>query len=168
MRNEFSVNVLLSPVCDHLRSEGSVLVERVLELFADILDDERRPLGLYQVQCFSVVAEFDGINPNKVDLALELLGDGSDGFDNSVFVFRGRVKEDVGERFGTRGVDLIVLATDLVDDGDGEFLNPFFKVCDFSRFGRVGVFDAALVKAAVDNNGGGSYTGFGNSFLVGS
>lgn len=66
-------------------------------LGGQVLDDESGPSVTGQVEGFTVVDEFDGVDVNEVDLALELTSEGSKVFDELLEgIDVRRVDEEVG------------------------------------------------------------------------
>ena len=155
-RLERSINELLYEWSNSPGGEGDALVEGVLELLGDILDDECGPFALEEVHGFAVLGELDGINPDKVDFALERLGETLERADDGVLVSAGGVNEDVSERESGFGIGGIVLAGDLIEERGGVLLQPCAEV-EFVNRGDLGsrVFIASLIERLVDDNGWG-------------
>lgn len=165
-RLEFASEVLFNPLRCEFGGNVFTLVERVLQLFAEVLNNEGRPLGLDEVKSATVVTELDGIDPNKVHLELELLGNGAESLDMLVLVLRSGIKEEVGERLVTVGVDSIVLAANLINDGDSKLLDPIRDILNLEIGNRVGVFCAGLIEVTVNNESRGLDACSGSSILV--
>lgn len=70
---------------------------------------------------FPVLGKLDGVDPDKVDLALVLLGQGFQSLHERLFRGTSRVDEQVGEGQTSLGVDGIVFGRDLVDEGQSVF-----------------------------------------------
>ena len=157
-------NLLLSG----LGGELLALVEGVLKLLLEVLDDERGPLGLAEVEGTSVVAVLDSVDPDKVDLALVLGGDGLERVDVLVVLLVGGVNEEVGEGLAARGVGLVVLRTDLIEDGNGEVSDPTLDVVNLGAGDGVRVLGLRLVERAEDDNGRGSDTSSRGDLGVGA
>lgn len=154
------LNMLLHP----LRTKLSGLVERVLQLLADILDDEARPFRLDEVQCFGVVAEFDGVDPDEVQCGFVFGGDGLDGVDCGFFgLGDGGVEEDVGEGFGALRIRRVVLRIHFVDNRDRQIEQPRREFVGGGGFDGVWVGSLRVVEGAVEDDGRGSDAlGFGS------
>lgn len=65
---ETTIEIPGNPVGDASGVDWLRLIKGVLELFHKVLDDKAGPFGFLKVESFAMVAEFNGINPNKVDL----------------------------------------------------------------------------------------------------
>jgi hypothetical protein len=99
------------------------LVMGVLERVGHVVDNKRGPLGLEEVEGLGVLSKLDGVDPNKVDLALELLRDGSNFSDFGVLARVGGVEEEVGKRKTRLGVGGVVLAANLIKERNGVLLD---------------------------------------------
>lgn len=128
----------------------------VLGAALDVLDDEAGPVVHLEVEGLGVVGVLDGVDPDEVDLALVLLGDGLDGVDVLLELVIIGVDEEVGKRKTSLGVGWVVLAGDLVEKGDRVVEDELLE--DLG----VGVLDAsggevcaAVVELLVDNDGWG-------------
>ena len=135
-----------------------MLVVWILQLLLEVLNDERWPLGLCEVQGTSVVAVLDSVNPNEVNLALVLRGDWLKRLNVLLVLLVGGVNEKVRERLGARRVSLVVLRTDLVKEGYGEVANPVLEVLDLRAGDGIGVNHLRLVERPEDSNSRGSNT----------
>ena len=143
------------------------MVEGVLELLGKILDDKARPLGLVKVQGLGVIAELNGVDPNEVDLALVLGCDRLDEVDVLFLLFVRRVNEQVRERLAALSVNLVVVGVDLVNDRDGEILDPALEVSGGERGDGVGVFGDGIIEGAVDDDSRRSDAGCFEDLFVG-
>lgn len=164
---ELLLEVALDPVLDVGRRDLLALRHRVLELLLHVLNNERGPLRLVEVQRLAVVGELDGVDPDEVHLPLELLRNGADRVNLLLEVLLGAVDEEVRERLLAAGVEAVVLAVDLVDDGDGELLDPLLELAGLRALGGQRVLGALVVEGAVDNNLGRGNTGGGSNVGVG-
>jgi len=152
-RLKVASEVLLDPCQNKIRGKFLGLIKRVLELLRKILDNKGRPVGLHEIESATVVTEFDGVNGDKIHLGLEFLGNGSDGFNLFVLILGRRVDKEIGKRFRAGGVDGIVLATDFVNDRNGELLHPVGDVIGLEVGDRVGEFALGFIETAVNNQG---------------
>ena len=128
----------------------------VLGLLGEILDNKSGPRVSGEVEGFSVVNKLDGIDPNEVDLALELFGDRRELFDE-LFVGRGVlwVDEEVGNGETLGGVSAKVLRSDLVKEGDRVALDKLFELIRVDAGDRLGGKNGvSLIERLVKNNGG--------------
>lgn len=166
-RLQGSTDEPLNPVADNSLSGAEGLVERVLHLVLHALDNEGGPLDVRDVEGLSVLAELDSVDPDEVELGLELLGDGLDGINERLPVLLGRVDEEVCEGLGAVGVGTVVLAADLVDDGDGKVLQPILDLGNLEVRNGEGVLGSGLIEATVDNEGGGVDRSGRSDVLVG-
>ena len=166
LRFDFACNVLLDPVGDTISSDLLALSVGVLELLLQVLDDEGGPLDFHEVKGAGVVTELDGVNPDEVDLRLVFSGDGLDSSNLGLLVLGSWVDEEVCKGLGAGSVGSIVFTTNLVDDGDREFLDPLLKVLLGQRANGVGVLGFRLVEGAIDNNSRRGDTGGFGSLLV--
>ena len=80
----------------------------------------------------------------------------------------GGVDEEVGEGLAARGVGLVILRTDLIEDGNGEVSNPTLDVVNLGAGNGVRVLGLGLVERAEDNNGRGSDTSSRGDLGVGA
>lgn len=113
-----------------------------------------------------MVTEFDGVNPNKVDLGLEFLGDWFDFCKFGVFAFVGGIEEEVCKGLLALSVDSVVVTVDFVNDGDGKFRNPFCNVFGCGGGNWVRVFDTGSIEGAVYDEGGGRDAERGEDFGI--
>lgn len=106
----------------------------------------------------------DGVDPDKVDLALVLARDGLERLDNLGALRVGTRDKDVRERDPGLGVGGKVVGRDLVEQRDRVLLGKLVQ-----RLGRDGAFEvvAALVKGLVHDDGGGLDVGGGDGGGVG-
>lgn len=153
--SELVVKVLLDPVLHSSSRNLLALVIRVLELLLQVLHNKAGPLGFLEVKSLAVVTELDGVNPNKVDLGLEFLGDWFDFCKFGVFAFVGGVEEEVCKGLLALSVDSVVVTVDFVNDGDGEFCKPFRNVFGCGGGNWVRVFDTGSIEGAVYDEGRG-------------
>ena len=164
---KLALEITFNQLIDKLGSNRLVLVERVLQLLAQILENETRPLGLNQVKSLAVVTKLNSIDPDKVDLALVLGSDRTNGVNVLLALLVCGVKEQVGEGLAALSVCGVVFAADLINDGDCELLDPGFELlgCQI-RYG-VRVFGNGLVEGTVEDECRGLDTSRLNNFLVG-
>jgi hypothetical protein len=147
------------------RSEG--LIERELGHFLELLDSESRVLSS-ESERPSVVTVLESVNPDEVDLALVLLGNGPDGVNEGVLVIFGGVDEEIGERKTGASVVGIVLSTDFVNERKGVFLDESLEVLGGGVDDTVGwEVVAALIEGLVEDDGGRSNTSSLNGSGVG-
>ena len=149
---EFASDVFLDQDINLLGSDFLGLAERVLELLAEVLEDEARPFGLSEVERLGVVAELDTIDPNKVDFALVFLCNGPDTSDVFVFLFFRRVDEEVTKRESAGYVSLEVVTADFVDIRDRVLLSEALNFLDGSRGSVECKVNARLVEFPVEDN----------------
>ena len=126
-----------------------VRVEGVLQVVANVLDDERGPLAL-EVKGLAVVGELDGVDVDEVHLALVLEGSRLEGSDELGVLGVSRVDEKVRERETSVGVRAVVLRADLIDERHGVALDVGLEILG-SEGGLVEI-KARLVELAVDDN----------------
>jgi len=123
------------------------LVVGELEVLLGLLDGECGPL-LLEVEVASVARELVGVNVDKVDLALELLGDALDrGAVGLALLVAG--DKEVGERDAAVGILGVVVWADVVHGGDRVRLD---KVGNGERVKVAREDDLALVKGLVQDN----------------
>lgn len=103
-----------------------------------------------------MVTELDGVDPDEVDLAPELRSNGTDGVEVLAELLVGGVDEEVRKRLAAGGVGLVVLRTDLVDDGDGELLDPLLNLLRGGRGDGVGELGLGLIEVTEDDDCRGS------------
>jgi len=152
---------------DALRCDGRILVQRVLELFGQVLDDEAWPLSFLQVQCLRVVAKLDSVDPNEVKLSSVIRSNRLDSSNVLLVLLIGRVDEEVCEWFRASRVYSIVLAIDFTDDRNGEFLDPLFDVFDRGRSDGIRIGGLRLIVTPVDYDCGRGDTSSRDGSLVG-
>lgn len=141
-----------------LRGPLLMLVVRVLELLLKVLDDKRGPLGLGEVQGTSVVGIFNSVNPDEVDLALVLRSDRPERIDVLLVLLIRGVNEEVGKRLGARRVSLVILCTDLIEEGNSKVTNPALEVLHLGTGDGIGVDRLWLVERTEYGDSWGSDT----------
>lgn len=99
------------------------LVVGVLERVGHVVEDERGPLGLEEVERLGVFSKLDSVDPDKVDLALELLRNRGDLSDLGILVGQCGVEEEVGKRETGLGVGGVVLAANLIEERNSVVLD---------------------------------------------
>jgi len=158
--------ILFYPVSSFLSGEVLALVNGILELFLQVLDNECWPLGFHKVERLGMITEFNRINPDKVHVGFVLGCNGFYSSDVGILVLLRYVEEQVGKRLGAGGVNSVIVAIDLVKDGNGQFCNPIFEVFFGERRNWVGVFRLGFIERTVNDNGGRRDSGGFNSILV--
>lgn len=128
----------------------------VLGSTLDVLDDESGPVVHLEVESLGVVGVLDSVDPDEVDLALVLLGNGLDGVDVLLELLIIRVDEHVGERKTGLGVSGVVLAGNLVEESDRVVEDELLEDLDVGVLDAVdGEVSATVVELLVDNDGRG-------------
>ena len=155
---------------DHLLDLGSVqtlfLGVWVLELGGKLLDDEGGPFGFVEVEGFSVVTELDGVDPDKVNLVVELFGDRSEEVEVLLLVLFAWVEEEVSQGLPTLGIDGIVVWTNLIKIWNGQVRDPLFDIRNLGRSNGVRVDKSWLVESTVEDQGGGCDTSDVSNVLI--
>lgn len=134
----------------------------------DVLDDESGPVVHLEVEGLGVVSVLDSVDPDKVDLALVLLGNGLDGVNVFLELLIIGVDEHVGERKTGLGVGWVVLAGNLVEESDRVVEDELLEDLDVGVLDAVdGEVGATVVELLVDNDGWGLNASDLGSLLVG-
>jgi len=165
-RLKFTSEVLFDPCLDEFGSDFLGLIKGVLELFGKVLGNEGRPLGLKEIEGTTMFAKFDSVNPDEVHLGLKLLGDFTNFLDMFILVLGRRVEEKVCEWLLAGGVNGVIVTIDLVNNGDGEVLDPVSDLVSGEFRNWEGVFSTGLVEAAVNDKGRGLDTSCGSNIRV--
>jgi hypothetical protein len=109
-RVDLAFKEILDELADGLLGDLFVLVVGELGVLGGVLNGEGGPLANLEVEVASVLAEGLGVNGSKVDLALELLGDGLQ-FGGEFLALLLGLGEDVGKRnAGLRAVSFAFLS----------------------------------------------------------
>ena len=149
---ELAFKVLLDKLFGTVGRQRLGLRVWVLELLGHVLHDERRPFDLLEVHRLAVFSELDGVDPDKVDLALELLGERLVRFGKSILGPVSRVDEEIGEREAGLGVEAVVFTRDFIHQRSADRLEPLAETLKGEGGDAVrGIFDLALIKLLVDN-----------------
>lgn len=97
------------------------------------------------------------------------MGDGLDLGNVTILLPISGVEEEIGKGFLARSIGGVIFTADFVDDRNGEIANPVFEVFDLRlRESWVGVGSDGLIKGAVDDDGGRSYSSLFDGFGVGN
>lgn len=121
---------------------------------------QSRELLFLKVKTFSVLSEFDSVDPDKVDLALVLLREGLEGLEGRFLVGGIGLGEVVSEGKTRLGVGRKVLRANLIDQGDRFGLDESLEAGGFKRLVKL---DLGFVELAVKNDsGGGDTSGLGD------
>ena len=125
----------------------------VLELLGHVLYDERRPFDLLEIHRLSVFTELDGVDPNKINFALELLGEGFVRFEESILGPVGRVKEEIGKWEAGLGVEAVVVTRDFVHQRSANSFEPVTEGLN-GEGGEAAcrIFDLGFIKLFVHND----------------
>lgn len=147
---------------DHLINGVSLdfkgLIVRIFQLLVQILEDKAGPFDLIEVQCLSVVAELDSVDPDEVDLAPVPRSDGSNEVDLFLELSIGGVNEQVRKRLSAGSISLVVLGVHLINDGNGEVFDPVLNLLLSCRRDWVRELSRGLVEGTVEDDSRGGDT----------
>ena len=119
-----------------------------------------------EVEGFSVVTELDGVDPDKVNLVVELFGDRSEEVEVFLLVLFAWVEEEVSQGLPTLGIDGIVVWTNLIKIWNGQVRDPLFDIRNLGRRNGVRVDKSWLVESTVEDQGGGCDTSDVSNVLI--